>query len=195
MPKKRKPVKVTASKLVFKGKVFGVRRDRVIEPGGVRALREIVVHGGSVVVLPILPDGRILLIRQYRYAAGESLWEIVAGHKEPDEGFLEGAHRELQEETGYTARHMTELLDFFPSPGLLTERMVVFLAQGLSGGAARMEQDERITKRAFTLGEIDRLLQARKIRDAKTIAAVLFYARFSLLRKPRPARGRPPVRN
>lgn len=176
--KKRKPVKVTNSKLVFQGKVFSVRRDHVIEPGGIRAMREIVVHGGSVVVLPVLPDGRLLLIRQYRYAAGQSMWEIVAGHKEKNESFLEGAHRELREETGYTARRMTELLDFFPSPGLLTERMVVFLAQGLSSGAAQLEQDEKIAKRAFTLAEVDRLLRARKIRDAKAIAAVLYYARY-----------------
>lgn len=187
MSKKQKPVKTTSTKLVFQGKMFAVRRDHVVEPGGVRALREIVVHGGSVVVLPVLSDGRILLIRQYRYAAGQNLWEIVAGHKEPREDFLTGAHRELQEETGYTARHMTELFDFFPSPGILTERMVVFLAEGLTGGAARMEEDERIAKRAFTLAQIDGLLRAGKIRDAKTIAAVLYYARFRRAAKPKRA--------
>lgn len=178
MPAKRKPVKVTSSKLVFQGKMFAVRRDRVIEPGGVHAMREIIAHAGSVVVLPVLPDGRVILIRQYRYAAGESLWELVAGHKEKNESFLEGAHRELLEETGYTARRMTELLDFFPSPGLLAERMVVFLAQGLSKGAARMEPDERIAKRAFTLRHAERMVRDKKIRDAKTIAGLLYYARF-----------------
>ncbi len=80
---------------MFKGRVFGVRRESVVEPGGVEATREIVTHPGSVVVLPVFPDGRILMIRQYRHAAGQCLWELVAGSKDRGESFEKGAHREL----------------------------------------------------------------------------------------------------
>ncbi|MGH9710298.1 MAG: NUDIX domain-containing protein [Candidatus Acidiferrales bacterium] len=92
-------VKILSSKIIFHGRVFDVRRDTVIEPGGVRATRELVVHNGSVVVLPILDDGRLLLIRQYRQSVGGYLWELVAGRIERGERPLPGAKRELLEET------------------------------------------------------------------------------------------------
>jgi ADP-ribose pyrophosphatase len=170
--------KVLGSEALFQGRVFALKRDRVEEPSGLVATREIVVHAGSSVVLPVRADGRIVLIRQYRHAAGQYLWELVAGHKEPGESFLEGAHRELEEETGYAARKITKLLEIFPSPGLLGERMEIFLAQGLSEGKARPEDDERITKQALTLREAKKWIRAGKIRDAKTIAGILYYASF-----------------
>ena len=80
------------------------------EPSGIITTREVIAHPGSVVVLPVLSDGRIVLIRQYRHAAGQYLWELVAGHKEPNETAATGAHRELLEETGYTARRIRKLL-------------------------------------------------------------------------------------
>jgi ADP-ribose pyrophosphatase len=178
MARKAGRVKVISSKVMFKGRVFGVRRDQVIEPDGTRAMREIVTHPGSVVVLPVFPDGRILLIRQYRYAAKDYLWELVAGHKEPNETFRYGAARELREETGYTARRFRQLLDVFPTPGFVSERMVIFLAEGLTKGEAHPEEDENIEARIFTLREIDRWIRIGKIRDAKSVAGLLYYARF-----------------
>jgi ADP-ribose pyrophosphatase len=178
--KKNRPrrAKVVSSELLFRGRVFALKRDRVIEPSGLRTLREIIAHPGSVVVLPVLPDGRILLIRQYRHAAGQYLWELVAGHKEPGEGFVEGAHRELQEETGYTARRVRKLLEVFPSPGLLGEKMVIFVAEGLTKGRARPEDDEEISQRLFTLKEAERWIQGGRIRDSKSVAGILYYAKF-----------------
>jgi ADP-ribose pyrophosphatase len=170
--------KVVSSELLFQGRVFELKRDRVIEPSGIEATREIIVHPGSVVVLPVLPDGRIVLIRQYRHAAGQYLWELVAGHKEPDESFLKGAHRELIEETGYTARRVRKLLEVFPSPGLLGEKMVIFLAEGLTKGEAQPEDDEKITQRVFTLKEAERWIKAGRIRDSKSVAGILYYAKF-----------------
>ena len=90
-----------------------------------------------MVVLPVFPDGRILLIRQYRHAARQYMWELVAGHREPHETFLESAPRELQEETGYTARRFTKLLDIYPSPGLLSEKMEIYLAEDLTKGKSQ----------------------------------------------------------
>jgi ADP-ribose pyrophosphatase len=164
---------------MFRGRVFEVRRDRVAEPSGIEATREIVVHPGSVVVLPVFPDGRVLLIRQYRHAAGQYLWELVAGHKEPNETAVQGAKRELQEETGYRARRIRKLLEVFPSPGLLGERMEIFVAEGLTKGESRPEDDEKITHRIFRLGEIEHWIRSGKIRDAKSVAGILYYARFA----------------
>jgi ADP-ribose pyrophosphatase len=178
VPAKSPKVKILSSEKVYTGRVFGVRRDQVIEPHGNRATREIVTHLGSVVVLPVFDDGGILIIRQYRYAAGQFMWELVAGHREPDENFRHGAARELQEETGYTARRYRKLLEIYPSPGLLSERMVIFLAEGLTKGKARPEDDEKIEMRILTLREAERWIGSGKIRDGKTVSGLLYYAAF-----------------
>jgi ADP-ribose pyrophosphatase len=173
-----------SSKVLFRGRVFGVRRDHVIEPGGIEAVRELVTHPGSVVVLPVFPTGRILVIRQFRYVTGRYLWELVAGHKEPGESFLAGARRELQEEAGYTARRLRKMLEIFPSPGLLTERMVIYLAKGLTKGKPRPEDDEKIAARLISLKEAEQWIQRGKIRDAKSVAGILYYSKF-MARPPR----------
>lgn len=177
--RKKSAARVLRSALLCRGRVFSVRRDQVVEPSGLQATREIVLHPGSVVVLPVLPGNRIVLIRQFRYAAGQYLWELVAGHKEPGELPLEGARRELLEETGYRARHIQKLLEFFPSPGLLSERMDVFLATGLAKGPARPEEDEKISRRILSLREALRWIRSGKIRDAKSVAGILYFAAFA----------------
>ncbi len=167
-----------SSDTLFKGRVFTLKRDRVAEPSGIVTTREIIVHPGSVVVLPLLADGRIVLIRQYRHAAGQYLWELVAGHKEPNESVATGVHRELMEETGYTAKRIRKMLEVYPSPGLLGERMDIFLAEGLTKGKARPEDDEKITQKAITLKEAERWIKSGKIRDSKSVNGILYYARF-----------------
>lgn len=180
MPTRRatRKAKVLSSEPLFEGRVFALKREQVAEPSGRIVTREIVVHPGSAVVLPVLADGRLVLIRQYRHAAGRYLWELVAGHREPSESFLQGARRELEEETGYVARKVRKLLTIFPSPGLLGERMEIFLAQGLIKGPARLEDDEEITQRAVTLSEAKAWIRSGKICDAKSIAGILYYALF-----------------
>jgi 8-oxo-dGTP pyrophosphatase MutT (NUDIX family) len=171
-------LKVLSTKVMYEGPVFGVRRDHVVEPNGVEAMRDVVTHPGSVVVLPVFANGRILLIRQFRYATGIFLWELVAGRKDPGETFVRAAHRELAEETGYTAKRMRKLMDVFPTPGFVTERMVIFLAAGLKEGKARPEEDEKIEQRVFTLSQAEQWIRAGKIRDAKSVAGILYYARL-----------------
>src|SRR5690242_9257180 len=133
-PRKATPpiAQILRSEEIYKGPVFGVRRDEVLEPGGVRATREVITHPGSVVVLPVLPDGRILLIRQYRHATRQYLWELVAGRMDPGETPKVAAARELIEETGYRAKWFRVFLDIFPTPGFLEERMFLLLAEGLT---------------------------------------------------------------
>lgn len=178
MAKGKEQAQVLSSDVIYEGKVFGVRRDRVIEPQGVEVTRDIVTHPGSVVVLPVFDDGRLLLIRQYRHVAGQPLWELVAGRKDEGEDFVTGARRELEEETGYTAKKLTQIMDVFPSPGFVAENMAVFVAEGLTKGKARPEDDEKITPRILSLREALEWIRTARIRDAKTVAGVLFYATF-----------------
>jgi len=176
---RRQQARVLSSRQVFAGRIFSVRRDRVSEPGGVIAVRDIVVHPGSVVVLPIFPGGTLLLIRQYRHAARAFLWELVAGRVDAGESPVQAAYRELVEETGYTARRLRKLLEIFPSPGFVSERMWIFSASGLTRGAASPEDDERIIARRFSLAAAEQMIRRGTLRDAKSIAAILFYARFA----------------
>lgn len=167
--------RVLSSKTVFEGKVVTVKVEQVIEPGRIKATRELVCHSGSVVVLPHLDDGKVLLVRQYRHAAGQSLWELVAGGIEAGETPKEAARRELLEETGYRARCLTPLFDFFPSPGVLTERMFLVEARSLTLSEAQPESDENIRVRWFTQGQLKEMLKARKIKDGKTLVGLYWF--------------------
>ena len=163
---------------MFQGKVFGVRRDEVIEPGNLRVTRDVITHSGSVVLLPVLEDGKILMIQQYRYAARQYLWELVAGRVDQGESVKKAAARELKEETGYKARRFSEFLEVFPSPGFLEERMHILLAEGLTAGKAEPEADEKIISRAFKVNELVGMMQNGELRDAKSIAGILYYLTF-----------------
>ena len=167
-------LRVLNSKTIFKGKVVELSVDRVIEPGGLTADRELIHHQGSAVVLPLLPDGRILLVRQFRYAARKPLWELVAGLLEPGEEPMEGARRELLEETGYRPESLRHLFTFYPSPGFLNERVHLFEATGLTRSKAQPEADERIRLGRFTMTQLRQRLSANKIEDGKTLMAVLW---------------------
>ena len=165
--------RVVSSEILYSGRVLSLKLDEVIEPGGVKARRELVVHPGSVVVLPLLADGRVVLVRQFRYAARQALWELVAGSLGPRENVLAAARRELLEETGYRARMVRRLLSFYPSPGFLTERMHLVQARGLTPGQAQPELDERIEVGRFTRAELQRMVSSGGIQDGKTLVALL----------------------
>jgi ADP-ribose pyrophosphatase len=165
-------LRVLNSQTIYSGKVVQLKVDRVAEPGGVRATREVVCHPGSVAVLPRLADGRVVMVRQYRYPTRQWLWELVAGSLEPGESSREGARRELLEETGYRARTVKLLFDFYSSPGFLSERMFLVEARGLSLAKAQPEIDERIQVGRFTRAQLLKMLRRRQIRDAKTLVAI-----------------------
>ena len=169
--------RIVSSKISYKGPVFQVTTDDVVEPGGVRARRDVIHHSGSVVVLPVDDTGRepkVLLERQYRHAAQSYLWELPAGRIDEGETELAAAKRELIEETGYRAQHWKRILNFYASPGFLGETMSIYMATGLRQGEAEPEEDERIVTRMFPLAAlVDNVLRG-KIRDGKTIAGVLW---------------------
>jgi len=175
---KNTKAKVLRSEMVYECRIFGVRRDEVIEPSGMRATREVITHPGSVVVLPVLPDGRIVLIRQYRHATRQFLWELVAGRIDAGETPHAAAARELIEETGYRAKRFRIFLDVFPTPGFLEERMYILLAEGVSPGKAEPEEDEQIEVKAFTRKELSSIIRCGKLHDAKSIAGILYYLQF-----------------
>jgi len=163
---------VLDSRTVYEGRIVKLKLDRVIEPGGVGVDREVVCHSGSVVVLPRLCDGRVLLVRQFRYPAGRWLWELVAGGIEPGETPRQAARRELLEEAGYRARTLRPLFRFFSSPGFLNEEMHLIEASGLTLCRAQPEADERIRLGRFTPLQLRKMLRAGQIRDAKTLVGL-----------------------
>jgi ADP-ribose pyrophosphatase len=168
---------VISSREVYRGPVFWVSSDEVLEPGGVRARRDIVCHTGSVVILAVeegQSEPRVLLVRQYRHAAQQFLWELPAGRNDKGEAGLAAAKRELLEETGYSAAKWKRILKFYASPGFLAETMSIYLARGLRPGIAQPEHDERISTRLFPLPDAVRMVMSGKILDAKTIAGVLW---------------------
>ncbi len=171
-------VKVVSSKTLYQGKVFGVQQDRVIEPGGMEVTRDIVTHSGSVVLLPVLHDGRILMVRQYRHTVGDFLLELVAGRMEAGESPVVAAHRELAEETGYRAKRLRKLMEVFPTPGFVREPMIAFAATGLTPGKTNPDEDERIEPKPYTLKALLNMIRQQKIHDMKSVAGILYYARF-----------------
>ena len=180
-----KKVRVLSSKTVFRGPVFSVTLDEVVEPSGVRARRDTVRHQGSVVVLVVDDSGktpRVLLLRQYRYPANASLWELPAGRIDHGEGELAAAKRELIEETGFRAKKWKRLFSYYSSPGFLDETMAIYQASGLTAGEAEPEEDEVIAKRFFPLPQAVRMIGSGRIRDGKTVAAVLWLDRQQRMR-------------
>lgn len=180
---------VHSSKVAYQGKVFSVTTDEVTEPGGVTGTRDVIRHNGSVVVLAVdssvnADDPLILLERQYRHAAGQFLLELPAGRIEPGEAPLAAARRELMEETGYRAKKWSRLVQYYASPGFLSEYFNVFLAQELVAGKAEPEEDEKIELLRIPLSELMTRIEAGKIEDGKTILSVLLFSqRFSATRK------------
>ena len=180
---------IISSQVVYEGPMFRVLRDQIVEPGGVSASRDLIRHNGSVVILAIdqgkkKSDPWIVVEHQYRHAANQYLWELPAGKLEPGEDPLEGAKRELEEETGYKARKWKLLVEYWPSPGFLGEQMKIFLAEGLIAGEARPEEDERIDFRLVKFSEALKMLDKGLISDGKTLAGLLTFAR-KLAKKPK----------
>lgn len=162
-----------STETIFKGRVFDVRVDAVRE-GEVEYERDIVVHKGSAVIVPLFDDGTVALVRQYRHAAQEYLLEVPAGSLEDGEYPLEGAIRELEEEIGYRAGKIEKLTEFYVSPGFLTEKMHVFLATDLLESAQRLDDDEIVEIVRIPLAEAVEMTRDGRIEDAKTIVGLMF---------------------
>jgi ADP-ribose pyrophosphatase len=175
--KKQAKARIISSRTVYRGPVFTVTTDHVLEPGGIAVRRDLIHHSGSIVVLAVddfVSPPRVLLERQYRHAAKDFLWELPAGRIDPGENELAAAKRELIEETGYRAAKWKRILKFYASPGFVAETMSVFLATGLREGEAEPEEDEFIQNHVVPLPQAVSMVIKGSIRDAKTIASLLW---------------------
>lgn len=179
-PQIAESAQVLASDVVYRGPLFRVTKDKIVEPSGKESTRDIVRHNGSAVILAVdnnksKKDPWIVIERQFRHAAGQYLWELPAGTLDPGEDPLIGAQRELEEETGYRAKKWRPLVRYYASPGFLAEAMNAYLAEGLVPGHASPEEDEDIDFRLVKLSDILRLIRKGEILDGKTLTCVMLY--------------------
>lgn len=170
-------MKILSSEIAYQGKIFDIRVDQ-IRDGEVKYKREIIVHSGSCVILPVFDDGSVALVRQYRHAAGKYLLEACAGTLEEDEEPITGAARELEEEIGVTADKIEKLCEFYVSPGFLTEKMHLFMASGLREGKQNLDPDEILTIEKYSFPELQQMTRAGEIEDAKTIIGIMLASRL-----------------
>ncbi len=168
-------MEILSSQTIYNGKVFDIRVDEIRE-GGVEYKRDIVVHPGSAVIMPVFADGTVGVVRQYRHAAGEHLLELCAGTIDKGEEPEAAAHRELREEVGVTAARLEKLTEFYVSPGFLTEKMHLFLAAELTEVGQALEPDEILTIERHSIPALLEMIRLGEIRDAKTIIGITLAA-------------------
>lgn len=182
------PMKILSSQELLSTPIFRVTMDCAVDPDGFEIRRAIVRHRGSAVMMAVDARRRVLLVRQYRLPARDYLWELPAGRIDPGETPLRAARRELREETGCIARKWTRLVEFFPSPGYVEEKMTIFLAEDLRLGQAQPMEDERIETGWFTINQIGKMIESGEIRDAKTVIGWAMFRRRLVQRSGKSAR-------
>ena len=167
------PEERIASREIYDGKIIKVRVDDILMRNGNQSVREVVDHANAVVIVPIDDDGNVHLVRQYRYAAQQSLLEAPAGLVEAGEDPDDCAQREMAEEIGYASRNLRILGGFWSSPGFCTEFMYAYLARDLVPRSLQADDDEDIQVEKVPLSRIPQLIRLGEIQDAKSIAALL----------------------
>ena len=172
----QRPLEVLRNRRVYDGKLFQVDVEDVRLPSGRESVREIVRHPGAVALLVVDPDGKLLLVRQYRRPVDRQLLEIPAGTREAGEDAETCARRETQEETGYQAAHVERLGGFYSAPGFCTELLDCYLCTDLSDSDLRPEEDEDLSLERMSVAEAWQAAARGEITDAKTLAALLLYA-------------------
>ncbi len=163
------------SQVIFQGHIMDVVVDQIRFENGVEAQREVAVHASAAAVVPVTAEGKIIMVRQYRYAVEEDTLEIPAGLLEPGEDPLEGAKRELEEEIGQKPLHMEHLFRFYSSPGFTTEVLDVYLCDSMSPSHQHLDVDEFIEIQEVTPAEAMRMITDGRIVDGKTVAAISYY--------------------
>lgn len=164
--------------IIHEGRKIKVALDTSPGPNGETIRRDLILHPGAVVILPVIDRAHVCLLRNERFVIGETLWEVPAGTLEPGEPIEAAAARELIEETGYTAKRWRKLGHFFPSPGVLDEKMHLFVAEELTAGTARPEADEKLEPKTVKWTDAVRMAMDGTIHDLKTVAAILMWDRL-----------------
>ena len=165
--------KTAAKNVVYNGKIINLRKDDVILPNGKPALREVIEHSGGSSILAE-KDGKILLVRQFRYPYKEVIWEIPAGKINAGETPEETAVRELEEECGYKAEKVERLFEVYPSPAYTNEVIRIYRADGLMKSQTRLDEDEFLSAVWVEKNEIKKMIDNGEIKDGKTLIALLF---------------------
>ncbi len=166
-------VKVHNVKNLYRGKIFDVALEKVSLPNGVTKDREVIRHPGAAAMVPLLDDGKVVLIRQYRHAVGKFLWEIPAGTLEHGERPMECARRELVEETGHEATSFEKLAEILPAPGYTDEHIHIFLATGLRPAKQKLDDDEVLELQPTAFDTALEMIMEGEIQDAKTMIGIL----------------------
>ena len=167
------PFELLKSEIIYPGRAFTIRRDHLRTPDGHVTKFDIVEHHGSVVLIPLDDQGRILFVRQYRHATGLDLLELPAGTLDEGEEPEACAQREVREETGMAAGKLEKVGGFYLAPGYSTEYMYVYLATGLRHDPLKADDDEFLQVETFPLAEALKMCEDGKIPDAKSLAAIL----------------------
>ncbi|MGC9259453.1 MAG: NUDIX hydrolase [Phycisphaerae bacterium] len=170
-----KPAPEFSDQIVYHGTRVDMALRTVTMASGKHLVREVVLHPGAVIILPVLKDGRIVMIRNLRHTVDQWLWELPAGTLEPPEPPEFCARRELIEETGYQAGEIQPFGWFYTSPGILTEKMYAFIATDLTPGPQALEENETITVEPLPTDTIRAMMESNEIIDGKTIAVLLKY--------------------
>jgi ADP-ribose pyrophosphatase len=167
-----------SSEHIYKGKFLDVWKDKVELPNGKTSSREYIKHPGAVVIIPVLPDGKIGLIRQYRYPMGMEQIELPAGKLDKNEDHLDTAKRELEEEIGYRANSMKEITEIHPCIGYSDERMWIYLAEELTHTKTNQDLDEFVELMPTELIDSVEMIWSGKITDVKSIIGILWANRL-----------------
>jgi ADP-ribose pyrophosphatase len=166
------------SRHIFRGKLLDVWLDVVSLPNGRETTREYIKHPGAVVLIPVLPDGKLALIRQYRYPVRREMIELPAGKLDPGESYEQTARRELEEEIGYQVGKLTRLTEIHPCVGYSNEQMWLYLAEELTPTATNTDHDEFIELLPTSLEDALELVWSGRITDVKTIIGILWAQRL-----------------
>lgn len=169
--------KTIESELLLKGNVFSVRRHKVTAKGGKIAIRDIVEHSGGVAICALTEENKLLMIRQFRKAAEDVVWEIPAGKAEPGEASIHTAIRELKEETGYSGENFEPLVQFYGTIGYNNEIIEIFKARATEKGDTAFDEYEAIELYEIALPQLLEMIDLGEIVDAKTIVGILLIAR------------------
>jgi 8-oxo-dGTP pyrophosphatase MutT (NUDIX family) len=167
------PFELIKSEILLQGRAFKIRRDTLKTPDGRETKLEIIEHGGSVVIVPIDDDGKVLFVRQYRHATGGDLLELPAGTRDENEPYEECAAREIREETGMEAGQLRRVGDFYLAPGYSSEFMAVFLATGLKHNPLKADDDGFLHVEKFPIENVTAMFERSEVPDAKSLAAWL----------------------
>ena len=168
------------SNVLYKGKVFDLKIDEIEYESGNKGIREVAVHPGGAVIVPVTNDGDIILVTQFRYPFQKELMEFPAGKLDEDEDPLKCAERELEEETGFKAGRIEKLGEIYTAPGYCTEILHIYVARDLTIGNHNREEGElgmQIHK--FTIDEVEEKIAKGEIVDSKTICAIYYLKNLS----------------